>query len=173
MDERQQKIQNVLAEGAVFGRTILKNALTKAGVKLTGELINSITDLTQNIANRYKPEVVFEFRDYMRYTDMKTLTYNGYTNTDAIIQFVKKVGVQEFAYVSGMEGDPSKIANAESKIAWAILKNRRQKLTVTHLAKRRVYNSTKMLIFNKIRREVSKVNSIEGLEALKTSLSFS
>jgi hypothetical protein len=169
-DERQQKINNVLAEGAVYGRTLLKNALERAGVELTGELINSVAEITKGLANRYEPEIVFEFREYMRYKDMKTLTYNGYTNTEAIVKFVKKVGINSFAYVSGREGSPSGIANAESKIAWAILKSRRQNLTVNHQKNKRVYNSTKMLLFNKIRRDIQAINAEEGMQAIKAAL---
>jgi hypothetical protein len=151
---------------------MLQHNLSKAGVTLTGDLINSVQSITQGLANRYEPEIVFEFRDYMRYLDMKTITYTGYTNTDAIIQFVQKVGVQNFAFVSGREseGNPTNIAKAESKIAWAILHHRRQKLTVTHAANRRIYNKTKMLIFNKIRREIGSVNGLETLNALKKTL---
>lgn len=166
-DDRQLKIKNVMAEGAKFGKTLLQNALRKAGVELTGDLINSVTEFTAGLSSQYEPEITWEFRDYMRYKDMSKLTYLGYTNTDAIIKFVQKVGVESFAYVSGSDKDPTQIANAESKIAWAILKHRKGGMTVTQQANRRVYNKTKMIIFNKIRRDIQAINAAEAFTVTK------
>jgi hypothetical protein len=162
MTEREQAVHNVLKEGAIYGRDLLRNALTQAGVNLTGDLIKSIDNVSKAITDKYEHEMVFEFKDYMRYKDMSRLNYTGYTNTDAIIKFVKEVGLNNFAYVSGREGSPNQIANAESKIAWAILQNRRQVLTVDQASSRRVYNKTKMLLFNKIARDVRQINGTEA-----------
>jgi hypothetical protein len=164
-------VRKMIGEFSGVARSILRDSVYKAGLYLTGDLKNQIKVVANFVAERYEGELVFEFKQYMRYKDMKTLTYLGYTNTNAIKVFVEKVGLENFAYVSGYKGSPETIANAKSKIAWAIIKSRGTANIIYQKESKRPYNKAKMVILNKIIRDIRQLNVKDGLSDVKKILS--
>ena len=71
--------------------------------------------------------ITFSFPAYMKYRDMKTLFWAGMPNVKAIEDWVRKKGVNAFAYVPGYDrsdsGALTSAPDAEKRIAFAIARN--------------------------------------------------
>lgn len=95
--------------------TLAKNA---ARAKFTGGEISFSVDTNG---------ITFEFPAYMKYRDVKLLFWSGMPNISAIEEWVRKKGVNAFAYVPGYDransGALNSAPDAIKRIAYGVARN--------------------------------------------------
>lgn len=105
-------------------RTLIKSAQEK-GLELSGSLLNSFDHQVQKATGDTLASMYLFFEDHGRHKDMKSLVYTKQPPIEAMIEFVKKVGLEKFKYVPGYH--PGKMP-AESiaikRIAWGLSRGR-------------------------------------------------
>lgn len=106
-------------------RQALVESIQKKNMQLSGELVDSINARVQAAAENTLAHVYFSFEDYGRHKDMRSLVYTKQPPVQEMIEFVKKVGVQNFKYVPGYKAGrmPSEDI-ATKRIAWGISRGR-------------------------------------------------
>ena len=111
------------------GKTVrqLMTNIEKKGLVVTRELLDS---LSYSIDDGDPPSINIYFSAHGRILEIKQLFWHKMPPFDKIVKWVKKQGVQDFAFVPGYEKQGMRALTsldqdkAASRIAWGIMKDR-------------------------------------------------
>lgn len=121
----QGDLESLAKQWANKALSQLKNNISKKGLAVTGELLNSL-DFT--LVDGDTPSIVISFSSHGRYIDMKELFWHKAPPVDVLEAWVRKKGVGYFSFVPGYEKKGvdalDSAPDAARRIAWAIAKNR-------------------------------------------------
>lgn len=153
MENIYQVNESVIDDLAVDGLNVFQNAIQKAGLVFSEELLNDWS--TTVIKNDDVLAVEWQFRMYGRYKDMKRIP--GYMPPiEVMIEYVEKVGVDRFAWVPGYDVKDSVPTDvAAERIAWGIAKYRAS-VQVIKRSGAGWYNQNVMRLVNKTRMNIRK-----------------
>ena len=98
----------------------LKKEISKREMTVSNELLES---MTYRVESGQNPGVVISFRDYGAFRDMKFLFFTKMPPVDRLEEWVRRRGVNQFAYVPGFGQEGLNREDAPSRIAWGIAKN--------------------------------------------------
>lgn len=116
-------------------------------------------------------EALFEFEQYLRYYDMRKLSWSNVANVDAMEGFVKKKGIENFIpkfkeKYGFVPRDKTKLIN---RIAWGIAISYKQN-TTWRAKRKKWYNKGKELSLNILYRRLQDALSAETLAEMKAAL---
>lgn len=108
-----------------YALEVLKTSLRQRGLVVTEELLNSLfARLMADSADKYLGGTVLGFNDVGRYLDMKFFRQKPLPQKEietVLVEWVKKVGVNKWAYVPGYKKNRPLDDNiAANRIAWGI-----------------------------------------------------
>lgn len=172
IDDIGRDIAMLLDELTRVGEVYLQNAVRKSRLEFTGELLDSIRGQLRSDITNWSGEISLFFNDYWRYKDMKFYTYNdSFINVDAIRKFVKKVGVDKFAWVPGYN-EKGRISEEKAidRITRAIVFYRRKVPRVVNARDRRLYAKTKGAYQYLVRKRVMELTGVKTLKVLVREL---
>jgi hypothetical protein len=118
----------------------LKNAIEREGIVDTGDLIDSIKVPAVKVGeSTISASVVFSA--LLRIKDMKRLTYSTITPLGALVDWVERTGISNFAYIPGYPTGVQRPTELQSiyRVAKGIQHNLRAKPNVTR-GYRGIYN---------------------------------
>lgn len=113
-------LDNVVREWAKNTVDDLKKEISKRGMSVSNELVES---MTYRVESGQNPGIVISFKDYGAFRDMKFLFFTKMPPVDKLEAWVKKKGVDNFAYVPGFGESGIARPDAASRIAWGIAKH--------------------------------------------------
>lgn len=152
------------------GVTLFKNALRQANIDLTGELFRSMHFEVNSQVNGFVAVADIYFKEYGRFVDMNKLIYSKLPPIEVFEEYVRKVGLQNFAYVPGYEGKAvPTVPNAVERIAKAMAYHRRQVPIYKPDQKRKWYNKNRMAYLRVMRKEMSIKMAEVSLKYIKPS----
>ncbi len=138
-------VGNLVAEATL----VMQRKLQKAGVVLTGDLLNSLHHQSVVVGRELYAEFAIGFAGYGRFKDMRQLLYEKMPPIEVMEEFVEKVGLENFKYVPGYLLNakyrvlhiPDK--RAINRIAWGIASSRIFLAKIRHYKRSAFYNSTR------------------------------
>lgn len=162
--------ESVIDDLAVDGLNVFQNAIQKAGLVFSEELLNDWS--TTVIKDDDILAVEWQFQMYGRYKDMKRIS--GYMPpVEVLIEYVEKVGINKFAWVPGYEAKDSVPTDiAAERIAWGIAKYRASVQTIKRSGGG-WYNENVMKLVNKARMNIRKKTAewlvSQGVETIEST----
>ena len=149
-----------------------EKSVEASGMMLTDELKDSFKYEITAASGSLLASATISFEGYGRLKDMKTLRWQSPANLTAMEDFVKKVGVDKFAFVPGYE-KTGKIPTANiamRRIAAGLAWHRFKISTVPNAKSKMWYTRTLNDFVNVSRRKMMEVLSPYILESIKDSL---
>lgn len=118
-------LEEILAAWIEYAVRALQENLKKKKMVFSAELENSIKMRMTKVVDG-AGAAQLDLKTYGRFRDMKRNTYSGPANFEAMLEWVKKIGIQRFKYIPGY--DPAKrtvnriptTSLAMNRIAWGI-----------------------------------------------------
>lgn len=162
--------ESVIDDLAVDGLNVFQNAIDRAGLVFSEELLNDWS--TTVIKNDEVLAVEWQFKMYGRYKDMKRIP--GYMPPiEVMMDYVEKIGVSKFAWVPGYDIKSSVPTDvAIERIAWGIAKHRAS-VPVLKRSGTGWYNTNVMKLVNQtrynIRKKTAEWIAKQGAETLESA----
>lgn len=171
MTDLQAEASRVIEEITRDAVKYFEASIERRGMVLTDELKNSFRYNIIATSGDLLASAEIEFSGYGRYKDLKTMRYSSPTNLDAMEEFVKKIGVGNFAFVPGYEKS-KKIPTANmavKRIASGIAWHRYNITTVNNSESKLWYTKTLNSFVSVSRRKMMEVLGPYLLENMKGS----
>jgi len=159
-------IAQVIREETAKGENYFRGAIQKSGLVFSGDLLTSVRSQVQTEVNTLDAEINTVFKKYWRLYDIKEVPINTMPNYEAMLAFVKKVGVEKFPWVNGYSNKATPtVPHAAERIARTLMWHRKKTPVLKNPARRRQYNKTvndfrtvlRYKIMNKLTPEVAKL----------------
>lgn len=164
-------ITQVIREETAKGENYFRGAIQKSGLVLSGDLLSSVRSSVEAETTSLSAEINVVFKEYWRFNDMKQLTYARLPNYDAMLAFVKKVGVEKFPWVNGYTNKATPtVPHAAERIARTLMWHRKKTPVVVHPNHRRKYNKTKADFRNVVRRKIMNILTSQTTLLLRTTM---
>lgn len=155
-DETNDVIASLTRDGVKYFR----GAVLKSGLVQSRALFDSVDGIVINEAVGLGAEVNFTFQEYWRFNDMKELHFSAVPNIEAMQKWVDKIPISQIPWVNGYPGQTTssvagKIGDAavRKRLLNAILSHRK-KIPIAVQPKKRLYNKTKAVFVNILRRRL-------------------
>ncbi|UHG93336.1 hypothetical protein [Spirosoma oryzicola] len=181
MDELEAELAAIIGTYRLQALTEYKYALQAAGIKITGELLDSFEATIRIDAARFVFECTIKFEEYGRFKDMKGLnTGDRMAPLEAIEYFVEKTGVDKFLNAiwadryrtfnsRGKNKGPRPVSKLIRDIAWGVRIARYR--DIRHLRKGRSwYNKTSGRLFIMTHERVRQAAALSALRHIKNTL---
>lgn len=120
LDTGNNTLDRVVHEWAKSTAEKFQKQIQKTGMSVTEELLQSMQYRVETGDN---PGIVFTFKDYGAYRDMKFLFFSKHPPVDKLEEWVKRKGINFFGYVPGYGEAGLQRDDAAARIAWGIAKN--------------------------------------------------
>lgn len=119
-----EQIAKLLDKYIEQAEDVFQGRMTKAGIVLTGEMLNSFRKFAAERGNGYV-QARLAMVDYARIKDLKSMNYSRTPPLRNLEYYVEHVGIDKFAYVPGYPKGvkPASETKAIERIAWAIKMN--------------------------------------------------
>jgi len=114
-------LESLAREWAIKTATQLKKNIQSKGLSVTQELLDS---MTYGLRDGGNPSIVISFAAHGRFLDMKQLFWSKQPPVDVLESWVRRKGVNNFAFVPGYEnGGGFDTPTAARKIAFGLAKS--------------------------------------------------
>lgn len=135
-----------------------EKAIEKERLVLSGDLRNSlqyeINDEADSFAALANINIDIFFKEYGRFKDIKRMRWQHMPPVEELEEFVKKVGLNKFAFVNGYnEKSVPTVDKAVKRLAWTFAMYKK-KIPV-HKQQTQWYNRTKAAYFNVLSRRIN------------------
>jgi hypothetical protein len=100
----------------------MQKLIKKNNIQLTGDLLESVKADVIAVSKDAYAEMMVDFRGHGRYKDMRVIRHGSVPNIEAMKEFVKKVGLQNFEFIPGYNtgGKMPTTNRAIERIAWGV-----------------------------------------------------
>jgi hypothetical protein len=172
MTDLQTEALRIIEEMTREAVHYFEKSVEASGIMLTDDLKNSFRSEITAASGNLLASATISFEGYGRLKDMKSLKWSRPANLDAMEEYVKKVGVDKFAYVPGYEHS-SKIPTtniAMKRIAAGIAWHRFKISTVPNSKSKMWYTKTLNAFVNVSRRKMMGILASYSLAEMKESL---
>jgi hypothetical protein len=181
MEELEEELAAIIGTYRLQALTEYKYALQAAGIKLTGELLDSFEATIRIDAAKFAFECQIKFEEYGRFKDMKGLnTGDKLAPLEAIEYFVEKTGVNKFLnaiwadryrtfITRGKNKGPRPMSKLIRDIAWGVRIARYR--DIRHVRKGRSwYNKTSGKLYALTSERVRQAAALSALRHIKQTL---